>query len=188
MTGSRRKLRRLALLRIVRGRPRLFICGAISVVVTALFAFLTNRRPATRLLAGWDIGVALYLAFVVQMMRRSNIRRLRRRAAQQDEGQFTILVLTVAAALASLAAIFVHFGSSAVNGSRQPISLTPPALTILLSWAFIHTMRESPAGKLSCSSPTSCLAALPVGTFTPGRNSSTSWKGPSLWSPTASRP
>jgi uncharacterized membrane protein len=140
MKANRRKRHRFALLRIVRARPRLFICGAISVVVPVILAFLTSWRPATRLLAGWDIGVALYLAVVVQMMRRSDIRRIRRRAAQQDEGQFTILVLTVAAALASLAAIFVHFGSSAINGSRQPISLTLPALTILLSWAFIHTM------------------------------------------------
>jgi uncharacterized membrane protein len=140
MPTNRRRHRRFALLRIVRARPRLFSCGAISIVVTASLAFLTSWRLATRLLAGWDIGVALYLALVVEMMRCSDIRRIRRRAAQQDEGQFTILVLTVAAALASLAAIFVQFGSSAVNGSRQPISVILPFLTILLSWAFIHTM------------------------------------------------
>ena len=32
------------------------------------------------------------------------------------------------------------FRSVRLIGSRQPISLTLPALTILLSWAFIHTM------------------------------------------------
>jgi len=50
-------------------------------------------------------------------------------------------VLTVAAALASLAAIFAQLGSSAAaNGGRQPINMILASLTILLSWAFIHTI------------------------------------------------
>lgn len=142
MPASRDKVRRPpALVRIVRARPRLFMCGAVGAVVPALAAFFTSWKPATRLLAGWDIGVVLYLVLVVQMMWRSNVHRIRRRAAQQDEGQFTILALTVAAALASLAAIFAHLGGSpAAARGRQPIDLALPGLTILLSWAFIHTI------------------------------------------------
>src|SRR5690349_6881690 len=96
------------LLRIVRARPRLFSCAAVGLVVSVLVAVLTSWRPATRLLAGWDIGAALYLVLVFQMMRRSDVHRIRLRAAEQDEGQVTILVLTVAAALASVAAIFAE--------------------------------------------------------------------------------
>ena len=142
MPASNRKIRRRpVVLRIVRARPRLFTCAAISVAVPALAGILTNWRLTTRLLTGWDIGIALYLALVFHMMRRSDIDRIRQRAAQQDEGQFTILVLTVAAALASVAAIFAQLGSSAAaNGGRQPINMILASLTILLSWAFIHTI------------------------------------------------
>ena len=129
------------LLRVVRARPRLFICAAVGVVITVLVAFVTSWRPATRLLAGWDIGTALYLALVFQMMRRSDVHRIRLRAADEDEGQLTILVLTVAAALASVAAIFVELGGAPATDRGRPLSqLALPAITILLSWAFIHTI------------------------------------------------
>jgi uncharacterized membrane protein len=128
-------------LRIVRAQPRLFTCIAIGVAVTILTGILTNWTLTTRLLTGWDIGIALYLLLVLHMMKRSDIDRIRYRAAGQDEGRFAILALTVAAALASLAAIFVQLGSSAAaNGSRQPINMILASLTILLSWTFIHTI------------------------------------------------
>src|SRR5215813_11521900 len=118
------------LLRVVRARPRLFICAAVGVVITVLVAFVTSWRPATRLLAGWDIGAALYLALVFQMMRRSDVHRIRARAAEEDEGQFTILALTVAAALASVAAIFAELGGSPTTDRGRPLShLALPALT-----------------------------------------------------------
>jgi uncharacterized membrane protein len=126
-----------AVLRIVRARPRLFACGAIGAAVVGI-AFATSWRPATRLLTGWDVGVALYLALVFQMMGRSTIHTMRQHAAEQDEGRFTMLVLTVASALASLATIFAHLGGAA--GNRPPANVALAAFTILLSWAFIHTI------------------------------------------------
>jgi len=131
--------RGFALLRIVRARPRLFSCTAVGLVVVVLLALSTSWRPVTRVLVGWDIGVALYLGLVAHMMTGSEIREIRRRAAHQDEGQLTILVLTVAAAVASLAAILAQFGAAGATGSRHPMNLILPALTILLSWTFIHT-------------------------------------------------
>jgi uncharacterized membrane protein len=140
-TEDRKTHRSPSLLRIVRSRPRLFVSGALGVVVTAVLAASTDWRPATRLLVGWDIGIALYLALAFHMMALSDVHRIRRRAALQDEGQFTILMLTVAAALASLAAIFAELGTSAGGGGgRQPIHLIVATITIVLSWAFIHTM------------------------------------------------
>jgi len=124
-------------LRIVRARPRLFACGAIGAAVVGI-AFATSWRPATRLLTGWDVGVALYLALVFQMMGRSTIHTMRQHAAEQDEGRFTMLVLTVASALVSLATIFAHLGGAA--GNRPPANVALAAFTILLSWAFIHTI------------------------------------------------
>jgi uncharacterized membrane protein len=126
-------------LRVVRARPRLFTSGALGVALTTLLAFVTSLRAPTRLLAGWDTGVVLYLALAFHMMAASTIDRIRQRAAQEDEGQAAILVLTVAASLASLAAIFAELGTSARAG-RQPIHVALAAVTILLSWTLIHTM------------------------------------------------
>jgi uncharacterized membrane protein len=131
----------LLLLRVVRARPRLFLSGAAGAVLSLALAGLTDWRPVTRLLAGWDIGVTLYLTLAFHMMAGFDVHRIRRRAAQQDEGQRTMLVLTIAAALASLAAIFAELSTSAGNGGgRQPMQLALATVTIVLSWAFIHTI------------------------------------------------
>jgi uncharacterized membrane protein len=140
-TGARTPRRPPLPLRIVRGRPRLFSSAALGVVVTAVLAIATNWTPVTRLLVGWDFGIALYLGLAFALMARADVHRIRQNAALQDEGQFAILVLTVAAALASLAAILALLGTTAGGaGSRQPMNLVLAALTIMLSWAFIHTI------------------------------------------------
>jgi uncharacterized membrane protein len=124
--------------RILRSRPRLFSSAGLGIVVTAVLALSTAWRPASRLLVGWDVAVAVYLALVFEMMAGSRVRDIRRRAAKEDEGQLTILVLTVAAGLASLAAIQAELAAGA--GGRRPGQLALASLTILLSWALIHTM------------------------------------------------
>ena len=126
-----------SLLRIVRVRPRLFASLAIGALVGAVLAVLTDWRLATRLLVAWDIGIVLYLALVAHVMARSDVQRIRTRAALEDEGQVAILVLTVVAALASLGAIFAELGA---GPGRRPPHIALAALTILFSWAFIHTI------------------------------------------------
>jgi uncharacterized membrane protein len=126
-------------MRIVRARPRLFIAGALGVLTTAALAALTDWTGASRLLVGWDVANGLYLVLTFQMMGSSDVHRIRQRAAEQDEGQFAILVLTVAAALASVAAIFAELGTSG-GRQRQPAHLALALVTIVLSWTFIHTI------------------------------------------------
>ena len=125
-------------LRIVRARPRLFLGLAIGIVVF-LALMVTGWRVASRLLVSWDIFVALYLMLALQMMASADVHRMRRQARLQDEGQIMILVLTAVAALASLAAIFALLSTSGGN-VRTPVHLILATLTIVLSWAFTHTM------------------------------------------------
>ena len=111
------------------------------MLVAVGLAALPGSRLMGRVLVGWDVGVALYLILAFQTMAASDVRAIRRRAAEQDEGRATILVLTVAAALASLAVIIAELGSSAGSvGSRQPAHLVHASITILLSWTLIHTI------------------------------------------------
>jgi uncharacterized membrane protein len=129
-----------SLLRIVRARPRLFSSAAVGVVVTLALA-ATHWRMATRVLVGWDIAVALYLVLAFEMMAGSDVHTIRRHAAHQDEGRHTILILTIAAAIASLVAIFAQLGSGAGAGeNRQPLPLALVTVTIVLSWTFIHSI------------------------------------------------
>jgi uncharacterized membrane protein len=128
-------------LRILRARPRLFLAAALGLVLTGILAITTDWRLATRLLVGWDIATGLYLILAFHIMASSDVHRIRARAAQQDDGQAAILVLTVLAALASLGAIVAELGATAGGGiERHPIRLVLAAVTILLSWTLIHTI------------------------------------------------
>jgi uncharacterized membrane protein len=124
-------------IRVVRARPRLFISALIGLVVVAVSP--SDWRTATRLLVGWDVGVGLYLVLAMRMMAVADVHHIRLRARLQDDGQFTILGLTAIAALASLGAIVALLGMSGAE-NRQPPQLLLGVVTILLSWAFTHTM------------------------------------------------
>jgi uncharacterized membrane protein len=130
---------RMSLVRMIRTRPRLFLSASLAIVFTmGLFVF-TDWKASIRLLIGWDAGVMLYLILVGVLMARSDVHRIRRRAALQDDGRIAILVLTALAALASLAAIVADLGAQQ-GPARTPIHLIIATVTIALSWAFIHSM------------------------------------------------
>jgi uncharacterized membrane protein len=131
---ARRKLPRIV--RVVRARPRLFLSAALGIVVDLLLP--SEWRVATRMLVGWDVGVAVYLAFAVAAMARADTARIRRRAALLDEDRVVFLVLTAGAAVASLGAIVAELGVK--ETAREPAHLTLAVVTIALSWAFIHTI------------------------------------------------
>jgi uncharacterized membrane protein len=138
-TPSGRPRPQLRVVRVVRARPRLFISALLGLAAFAIVAIAFDWRWSTRLLVGWDAGIVFYLILVASLAARSDVHRIRRRASLQDEGQITILIFTIAAAMASLAAIFVELGQTAGN-PRLPGHLVLAASTILLSWAFIHSM------------------------------------------------
>jgi uncharacterized membrane protein len=126
-------------IRMVKARPRLFIAVAIGCVVAFVFAVIAQWRPASALLLGWDVCAGLYLALALHVMSKADVHRMRRQARLQDEGQFSILILSAIAALASLVAIFALLGTSH-GGMRSAADLFLATITILLSWAFTHTI------------------------------------------------
>ena len=123
------------LVRLSRIHARLLVSAAIGVAVTLALA-ATDWRLATRLLTGWDVGVSFYLVSTYLLVSRSTIIEIRRRAAIQDEGAAALLVLTPAAAIASLAAILIEFGSAEATSGWAELALGMG--TILLSWFFLH--------------------------------------------------
>jgi uncharacterized membrane protein len=123
------------ILRIVRARPRLFI----AVLVGVILAITLRGMPslAERLLVSWDVTVLLYLIAAVQLIVTGTDTSLRHRAEIEDEGRIGVLVLSVAAALASLGAIVILLVSSHAGlGGLWRLGLA--TVTNLLSWAFIN--------------------------------------------------
>jgi uncharacterized membrane protein len=126
-----RKMSRPA--RVVYARPRTFISIVLGIV--AFFLLPNSLRPVTRMLIGWDIFTALYLALVYIMMLRSELTYIRRNAVLQDDGRFLILLVTALGAFASIAAIVFELGASNRSGPQLALA----TLTIALSWATVHT-------------------------------------------------
>src|SRR5262249_18461473 len=124
-------------LRVMHARPRLFIATLAGIVTQ--FAMPGSWPLATRALLGWDLGVGLYLTLVFILMVQEAPEQIQRRAGLEDAGRFPILALTVAAALASLAAILVQLGITAEQG-RHWGQLGLATATIILSWFFVHSI------------------------------------------------
>jgi len=120
--------------RFWRLHVRLFISAAFGAAVTLALLALPARMP-TRILIGWDSGLMLYLALIYWLMAHAPIARIRQRACVDDEGALALLVLTTAAALASLAAVVAEHGDA-----PGPYQFGLGMGTILLSWAFMHTI------------------------------------------------
>ena len=123
-------------LRVIRFHWRLAAAIVLGGAVTALLP--SHWGFATRLLVGWDTGVVLYLVLVYSLIARASVEHIRVHAAREDEGRFAILLLTVFA-LASLGAILAALSTSQ-GAERTPGQLALAAITIVLSWAFTHTI------------------------------------------------
>jgi uncharacterized membrane protein len=128
------RLRRLPRpLRFLRARIRLLTSIAAGILV--LFLLPTEWRWASRALIGWNVAVGLYLAFAYTTISRTRPAAIRSHAIALDDGRFAVLILTAGAALASLAAIVTEIGAS----GRGTFSVTLAIITIVLSWAMVHT-------------------------------------------------
>jgi uncharacterized membrane protein len=126
-------------LRIIFARPRLFLSILAGFAVGALLP-LSELRGVTRFLVGWDTGVGIYLALAFWMIGHSDVIQIKRQSLTQDEGGFAILVLTTISALASVGAVFAWLEAATRAETFGPLGLGFLMLTILISWAFIHTM------------------------------------------------
>jgi uncharacterized membrane protein len=136
-SGARKNAAHLKPVRIVRAHIKLFAAAALGVI---LFLLLPSElRVITRVLIAWNAAVALYLVAAAIVISRFELSHVRKRAEEEDEGGTAILVLTVAAAVASLAAIFVELGeASSKRTGAFPVLLA--LITVVLSWFFIQVI------------------------------------------------
>ncbi|MDF2973560.1 MAG: hypothetical protein K0R61_4010 [Microvirga sp.] len=122
-----------------RLHPRLLGSALVSCLVFA--ALPTSWTVNSRLLAAWDLGVMVYLTLAAIMALGSSTAKMQERAAEEDESALVVLVLTLAASLASLAAIAVELtGIQGGPSGERAFRLGIAAATILCSWFFVHTI------------------------------------------------
>lgn len=127
--------------RLVRARPRVFICTALAILIGIFLPSDLARQPVTRWLVAWNCGTVLYVTLAAIMMIRSQHRHMRRRAQLQDDGQFVLLALVALTTVASLAAIAGEL--TVVKDSHGFLKAAHAALaglTVVSSWAFIQVM------------------------------------------------
>jgi uncharacterized membrane protein len=126
------------LVRRIQVRPRLASATALGLLVG--LALPSTFSGTTRALVAWDIGVGLYLVLAAVLMLRGDVASMRARARQQDDGAGAMLASTVAAAVASLAAIVLELVRVKEYAPRQQtLHLVLAAITIFMSWCFVHT-------------------------------------------------
>jgi len=133
-----KSLRRLPV-RIAKLHAKLLLAAVIGIVVSLMAP--SHWRMSTQLLTGWDVGLVIYLTLTHFMFRSCGIDHIRARAAEEDEGEFSILMLTIIATIASLVAIVFELGGmKQASPGDSIVQVLIAAVTILLSWGFIHTI------------------------------------------------
>ncbi|MGH7089391.1 MAG: DUF1345 domain-containing protein [Stellaceae bacterium] len=122
----------------VRSHPRL--SGAATAAILLYFLLSGRAGAAARFLIA-DGGALVFLAAVWIMMMRATPEGMRRRAELEDEGRYTILVLSVTAAIAILLTIgFELHGIKNLSPAQTALHVALAAGTILLSWFFMNTI------------------------------------------------
>ena len=131
----------ITLLRQIRARIRLvssFVFGlGLYLALPAQWPHLTS----TRLLLCWNVVVALYLLMALWVIASSTHDNMRQRANRQDEGQKTILLLTMSTVLASLVAIVAELSATkSLTGTEKLLHMALTVVTVASSWLFMHLM------------------------------------------------
>lgn len=126
-------------LRHVLVRIRLFGCAVLGMAT--YFLLPTSLDGATRLLIGWNLATTLFLVLAGVMMARATHESTRKRARELDEGRHMVLVLAMAAALSSLAAIvFELFKLQSAPPDIAALHVGLSVATIITSWSFVHVI------------------------------------------------
>jgi uncharacterized membrane protein len=118
-------------------RPGLFTGAVVAVVIGfAASQFVPELSAA---LVGWCAGVLVYVCIDIVVAARATVRTMQARAEAVGETRLTVLLISVTAAIASLAAIVINF-AQAKNTPHIGFATSLAAVTVVLSWVFVHTV------------------------------------------------
>ena len=129
----------LPVIRHIRHKPRVFIALAVGFVAFFLSTHITPRLT-TAALIGWNTCTLLYLGMAMETMFNASHDTMQKRAQLHDDGEWVILLLSVVAAILSFIAIVAELATTKnATGWLKGMHIGLSGLTLLTSWAFIHT-------------------------------------------------
>jgi uncharacterized membrane protein len=111
------------------------LCGLV------IAPLLPRSMPGTtRAILAWDFGVFVFLALSAFLFTIERMDRIASDAAAQEEGEWTIFWLTMAAVAFSFAAIITEFAETKqLAPELRGIHIGLVALTLFVSWLMTHT-------------------------------------------------
>jgi uncharacterized membrane protein len=112
------------------------LCGSAAGILAAVFRF-----PVLPVLVGWDVFALTYIAWVSLTAYRLHRDTTAGLAASEDPDRLAIDVLMLLACLASLGGVgwgLVQAGKS--HGEVEFIHVVAAILSVVLSWALVHTI------------------------------------------------
>jgi uncharacterized membrane protein len=126
-------------LRVVRGRPRLFASLLVGLALALLLP--SAFAPLTRALVAWDTGCLAFLVLSAVMFGSERHTDIAADAEAQEEGEWTIFWLTVGAVSASFAAILGDFAQTKdLSPGLRGLHIGLVAATLFVSWLMTHTV------------------------------------------------
>ena len=125
--------------KFVRNHPRLLVAVAVGVLTGLV---LPHGWPSlSRALVAWNAAVGAYLVLMFLWMRSLTAEQISHRFDEEDSGTTAISILTVCAAVLSLAAIVAMLATvRQVTGPERVAHTVLAALTLLFSWALVPTV------------------------------------------------
>ena len=113
-------------------RPRLFTSAMIAILL--FFVLLPTMPPSRAMLISFNVGAGFFLMLMFVLMFRATMTSMRTRAQRQDEGKWTVLMLSLGVAAVVLFALS-HELHAAKDKSLGDIALA--SSTIFLAWLFV---------------------------------------------------
>lgn len=125
------------LYRTVAGHRR--IAAGLAVGLAVWLAQPLGSHGISRIVLAWDAGSFVFLGLVGLLILSERLSRMEDDAEAQEEGEWTVFALTLAAILLSLAAIFGEFaGLKDVTPAMRNVRIALVAVTLTLSWLMTH--------------------------------------------------
>jgi len=115
--------------------------GCVVGLITWAAAFWLQAPRGSHLLLGWDGAAITYLILTWRMFLRADEAEIRDRAAQDDEGRSVLLLIVLAAIVASLGAVVdAMVAARTAEGLAKTLIAASAGATLILSWLVLQTV------------------------------------------------
>jgi uncharacterized membrane protein len=116
-------------------------CIAIGLSSYPLLRAWSNGSATTHMLIAWNIGACLYMVAALHMMFTNTQVHMRKRSLAQNEGEWVIMGLVLASAVACLSAVVMELSTAkSLVGVARYFHMGHASFTLATSWLFTQVM------------------------------------------------